>query len=791
MGNSLKEFIDALKEDSHYKKIIINHRYVPAQPPLFDEIDISTPLKKALSDSGIERLFIHQAEAIDKIREGHNVVIMTPTASGKSLVYNIPVIESLLKDQTSTGLYIFPLKGLEQNQLEVLNNLLRGSGLSEVYTSKKGLSIKRAEVYDGDTSGYRRRLIREKRPSIILTNPDMVHMAINAYHRKWSDFLRNLKFIVIDELHAYRGIFGSHISHVLRRLKRISKFYGANPQFIACSATIANPVELAEGLTGERFVLIDKSGAPQSARHYILMNPSESPYTEATKLFLSLIKKGFRTILFTKARKITELIYRWSIEKAPELKELISAYRAGFLPEERRLIEKRLFSGETLGVITTSALELGIDIGGLDVCILLGYPGSISSFYQRAGRVGRSGQESAVFFIAIKDSLDQYFMRHPEEFFNKSFEAVVIDPSNPYILRQHLLCASAELSIGEGSYYDRAFISEKRYDETIQLLIKDGLLKRSKKGALYSVDRFPQRGISIRGSGLIYKIRLITGEVIGEIDEWRALKECHPEAIYLHAGRQFRVLRIVPALREVLVTETDVLYYTHPLTEERIEIVEEQLRKSAGSISLRWGIIDITRKTTGFEKKGLFDGMTISRHSVEMPEHRFQTEGLWLIIEKDTEEYLITKGYDHPGSLHAVEHVLISCVPLFAISEKGDIGGLSYPELIIDGDKRPVIFIYDGAEGGAGLTKRLLDDIPVWFSTALRIVEECGCEDGCPSCVQDPQCGNANQPLDKRGAAVLLRRWLNSMAFSYTDKAELMGYPSRIMNHGPGVPTIN
>jgi len=762
-----------LLEDNYYRKIIIDYRYQSEEPPVYESLDLSETLKKALEKRGIQRFYTHQVEALRHIREGKNVVIMTPTASGKSLIYNIPIIEDILKEPSSTALMIFPLKGLEQNQLEVLNELMRDSGLTEIHVSKRGSIIKRAEVYDGDISDYRRRSIRLHRPSVLLTNPDMIHLAINAYHRKWSDFLSHLKYIVIDELHAYRGVFGSHVSHVLRRLKRIASFYGASPRFIACSATIANPLELAETLTGERFVLIDKSGAPRSGRHYFLINPLESPYTEATRLFIYLVKSGLRTIAFTKARKVTELIYRWVIEREPSLKDKVSAYRAGFLPGERRDIEQRLFRGDMLGVITTSALELGIDIGGLDACILVGYPGSISSFYQRAGRVGRGGQESGVFFIALRDGLDQYFMRHPEEFFNKGFEAVVIDPSNPYILKDHILCAGAELSFieedGKIKNYDLKNIDMDKLHGLIKDLLAQNLMKRSKRNRIYSVNRFPYKEISIRSSGTVYRIKLSTGEPIGEIDEWRVFRDCHPDAIYLHRGKQYRVLRILYPEREVLVTEVDVLYYTHPLVSEKIEIVEERYSSDLENLKIRWGIIDITEKTIGYEKKNIFDGVTISRHPLDMPERRFRTEGLWMVLGEIKELIssgdevtvggeVMSRGFDLAGSLHAMEHVLISCVPLFAISEKGDIGGLSYPELFIEGERRPVIFIYDACPGGAGLTKRLLENTGKWFRTGLSIVSECPCKEGCPSCVQDPQCGSSNTPLDKYGAGAILRR---------------------------------
>ncbi len=468
---SITDFLESLEKDRRFKPQIAEHRYIPPVEPRYMKLDLNDKLRDVLKDQGIERFWSHQVEAIDLIRQGENVVVMTPTASGKSLIYNIPVIESITEDPETKALYIFPLKGLEQDQVKNLNELFYAIGIAspsppfhshlgkgghrgveplgkggrsrcnergqgEITKAGRRTIIEPAEVYDGDTSPYKRKKIRETLPNVIFTNPDMLHLAINPFHSKWENFFKMLRYVVIDEIHTYRGVFGSHVAHVLRRLRRICDYRGSHPQFIASSATIANPKSLAEELTGLKFKEVVESGAPHSGRHFIFLNPFESPYTEATLLFIHCLKAGLKTIVFTKARKITELIYRWTLDRAPELEEKISPYRAGFLPKERREIEQRLFSGDLLGVVSTSALELGVDIGGLDACILVGYPGSISSTWQRAGRVGRHGRESAIFMIGIQDALDQYFMRHPDAFFERSHEAAVIDPLNKNNIRE-------------------------------------------------------------------------------------------------------------------------------------------------------------------------------------------------------------------------------------------------------------------------------------------------------------------------------------------------------------------
>ncbi|MCL4476979.1 MAG: DEAD/DEAH box helicase [Nitrospirae bacterium] len=794
---SITHFLEELEKETRFELQLAEHRYIPPVEPKHRKLDVAENLKNILEGQGIHRFWSHQVEAIDLIRQGENVVVMTPTASGKSLIYNIPVIESLMENPETKALYIFPLKGLEQDQVKNLNGLFAALGIGHAPSEKKITSstpvafkslhpplskggqegitgdttrtdphhparhsasrihLEPGEVYDGDTTPYRRKKIRETVPSVIFTNPDMLHLAMNPFHTKWEGFFRNLRYVVIDEIHTYRGVFGSHVAHVLRRLRRICRYWGSDPQFIACSATIANPQSLVEELVGMPFKPVLESGSPRSGKHFIFLNPFESPYTEATWLFVQCLKAGLKTIVFTKARKITELIYRWTVDREPGLAEKISPYRAGFLPKERREIEERLFSGELLGVVSTSALELGVDIGGLDACILVGYPGSVSSTWQRAGRVGRHGQESAIFMVGIQDALDQYFMRHPDAFFEKSHEAAVIDTENTNILKKHLPCAASELYLRE----DDAVYDVKRLRPVIDESVAEGLLSRGRTGDIwFSRKRMPHLDVGIRAIGQPFAILDENGKNIGELSGYRVFREAFPGAVYLHRGRQYRVTDLDLEGKKVFCREADVLYYTQALSKEDTEIMEEKESKELERFTARWGTLRMKNRVTGYEKKNIFDRTRISRHDLEMPEYTFETEGLWIAIDKDTENSIESRGYDLAGSLHGAEHVTIACIPLFALCDKGDIGGLSYT--LNPRFKRPAIFIYDGYEGGIGLTKRAFDVIEDWFKAALAIIMECPCEEGCPSCVQDPQCGSGNQPLDKEGAKFLLERWV-------------------------------
>ena len=747
---SITNFIEIIENDRRFNLQIVEHKYIPPVQPLYNELTLSDNIREVLRNRGIELFYSHQVEAVHLLRQGENVIVMTPTASGKSLIYNIPVLESIIENPELKALYIFPLKGLEQDQVRNLN---------ELYEAVKGINsnlyLKFAEVYDGDTTAYKRKKIREAVPNVIFTNPDMLHLAINPFHKKWETFFRNLRFVVIDEIHTYRGVFGSNVAHVIRRLRRICNYWGSNPQFIAASATIANPDQLAEEITGLPFRVVEKSGAPQAGKHFLFINPIESPYTEATKLFIRCLQAGLRTIVFTKARKITELIYTWTINHAPELGDKISPYRAGFLPRERREIEQRLFSGELLGVISTSALELGVDIGGLDCCILCGYPGSVASTWQRAGRVGRHGQESMIAMIAIQDALDQYFMRHPDAFFEKNHEAAVIDPENRNILKRHIPCASSEVYLrADDSVYDMGNLMP-----LIDELVQEGMINTGRNGDIwFSKSRMPHREIGIRAIGEPFHIMHETGKAVGDLSGSRVFREAFPGAIYLHRGRQYQITELDLEKKKVICRDVDVNYYTQALSKEETEVIREKDSKTYKSFSVHWGTLKTTQRITGYEKKRIFDRVRISRYSLDMPEYIFETEGLWIMIDKATQSFIEARGFDLAGTLHAVEHASIACIPLFALCDRGDIGGLSYT--FYPAYKQPAIFIFDGYEGGIGLTKRATEVIGDWLKTTLKVIDECPCEDGCPSCVQDPQCGSGNQPLDKEGAKQLLNRWL-------------------------------
>ena len=737
------ELIDAIKADDELREVVWHER-IRAEAGSFTDPPgaLHDTLASALKAADIERLYTHQAKALNSIREGENVVVMTPTASGKSLIYNLAVLEEILKDPKSTALYIFPLKGLIQDQIRALNSLNDTVGLPNL-----------SAIYDGDTSSYKRRKIREDNPNIIFTNPDMIHLAINPFHEKWADFFRNLKFIVIDEIHTYRGVFGSHVAHVIRRMRRIASHYGSEPVFIASSATISNPLELASNVTGIGFTLVNEASAPAGKKNFIFLNPVKNPHTVATKLLIKSIRAGFRTICFTRARKVTELMHKRVKDLAPEISGLVSSYRAGFLAEERRDIERRLFSGKLMGVISTSALELGVDIGGLDVCILTGYPGTVSSTWQRAGRAGRSERESLTILVALNDALDQYFMRDPEDFFSRGFEAALLDTGNQPIRKAHLLCAATEIKLtGGDTVYD---LSEA--DEAITELTEEGSLRYWKKeGLWYSRRRNPQKTVNIRETGTTYRILDEDGRLIGSSGSRKVFHELHPGALYLHMGKQYIVLSLHTGKREVTCRAANVGYYTVPETTEDTEIVREDELTEISGLSLKRGMVRVTEEVTGYWRKDLYTREIIKSVHMELPTQIFTTAAIWMEISDEITEEIAEAGFSVPGSLHALEHAQIATLPLFAICDRMDLGGVSYdfnPDL-----GSAAIFIYDGHEGGIGLTHRGFSCAREWFTATLRLMEDCPCEVSCPSCTQDPHCGNANDPLDKRGAIYILKR---------------------------------
>ncbi|MFQ5840354.1 MAG: DEAD/DEAH box helicase [Candidatus Methylomirabilales bacterium] len=713
---------------------------IPPREPEYGTLSppLSPPLEHALAAQGIRSLYRHQVEGISAVRAGEHLLVATATASGKSLVYHLPVLERLWKEPDSRALYLFPIKALEQDQLKSLERLIPpGTGF-------------RAAILDGDTPASRRSKLRQDPPHILISNPDLLHLSLLPYHESWQSFFRTLRFVVLDELHTYRGIFGSHIAHVLRRLRRVAAHCGAFPQFITCSATVRNPNELARTLTGLPFRVITDDTSPERGKHFVLINPTRSPYAEATDLLRRAIRAGYKAIAFTKARKITELITMWIREADPALAERIRAYRAGYTPEERRDIEAALFADRLAGVVSTSALELGIDVGGLDVCILVGYPGSVVSTWQRGGRVGRGDREALIFLVALPDALDQYLIRHPSVLFGREFEPVFLDPDNPEIRADHLTAAAAELplTVTDTDLYGHHFMP------TVTALTRQGRLVQSAAGdAYYSRVRLPQRQISIRSTGEAFPI-LRGGQTLGSIGGHRALHECHPGAIYLHQGRQYEVTELDLAGRRVRVREVDVDYYTQPTTAKETEILEVLAVQALPGGRATLGRLRVTERVLGYEKRRVIGQDRLGSYPLDLPPRTFETVGLWLAIPAALTTALREQSYQVMGSLHAAEHTMIALLPLLALCDRQDIGGISMPlHPQVEG---PAIFIYDGYPGGIGLTKRGHHAVSVWLQRTRDLLAECPCEGGCPACVHSPKCGSGNKPLDKAGALYLL-----------------------------------
>ncbi len=745
----LQDFINSLKENAEYRDILAHYHYLPAKEVEYvaGDAGLSPGVLAALERLGIPRLYSHQGEALAHIRAGKDLLVATPTASGKTLIYNLPVLESLLVEPQGHALYLFPLKALEQDQLKALQEL--DAALPYPFLT--------AAIYDGDTPPAQRQAIKAKPPHVIITNPDMLHMGLMPYHPTWSAFFARLKFVVIDEVHTYRGIMGSHMAQVLRRLKRICAHYGSKPQFLLSSATIAQPDIFVKTLTGLDVEIITESGAPQSGRHFIFLNPPAGAPATAAQIFAKSIRANLNTICFTQARKLTELIHVWSLRLAPEMRRFISSYRAGFLPEERREIERSLSSGKMRGVISTSALEMGIDIGGLDVCILVGYPGTMVTTWQRAGRVGRQGRDSLIVMVAQADALDQYFIKYPAEFFGRPMETAVVDPDNRFVVKAHLPCAAQELPLkvkGE-KYFDL-----KAHEQVMAELARERQLLHSAAGdAWFARSRFPQKEVNIRGIGESFAIFQVgKKKPLGSIDGHRALRECHPGAVYLHKAQTWVVESLDLARRNVWVNPIEPNYFTRIQTDKETEILEVLETRQVARFTARIGRLKVTEHLLSYEKRRLPGQELLGQVELELPPQIFETVGMWLEIPDEVKNAVYAEGRHFMGGIHALEHVLISMFPLFALADRYDIGGISHPAHPQVG--RAAIFIYDGYPGGVGLSVRAYEILEDLVRRALELTTACPCEDGCPSCIHSPKCGSGNKPLDKEAtlqiAALLL-----------------------------------
>jgi DEAD/DEAH box helicase domain-containing protein len=706
--------------------------------------ELPTPLRDALAVQGITSLYGHQAETWEAAARGEHVIVTTGTASGKTLAFNLPVLAALAEEPKQRTLYLYPTKALAQDQVRALGEL--------------GLKRMRPGIYDGDTPTEQRWQIR-KWANLILTNPDMLHVGLLPHHDRWGDVLTNLRYVVVDEAHVYRGVFGSHVGNVLRRLRRLARVYGADPQFLFASATIANPGELAHSLAGVDVTVVGADAAPRAERTIALWNPPltdeelglrASPLAEASKLMADLVSRGLRCLVFAKSRRAAELIHRFTVERLGDA-SMLSPYRAGYTPAQRRDIEQRLFRGELLGVSATNALELGIDVGLLDCVVSVGFPGTVASLRQQWGRAGRTGHGLAV-LVASEDALDQYFMREPETLLGRRVEAAILDHENPRVLDGHVAAAAFEAPLDEED-------AEVLGAEALRRAAMHPELKRTDAGFVWAGRDYPAARFGLRSTSpdVFAVVDIETGSVVGSVEREKAYSTVHEGAVYLHLGEQYRVLALDLVARTALIERFDGDYYTQA-KKETTTAIEETLRAERRlGLDLSFGRVSVTEQVVAYQKKSIRDQATLDLVGLDLPETTFDTEAVWYLPEPE-----MLAGLEQMprllGTLHAAEHAMIALLPLWAMCDRWDIGGLSTNLHFQTG--RPTIFVYDGHAGGVGITERGFDAFEGWVEDTAKMLAGCPCESGCPSCVQSPKCGNLNEPLDKAGALRLLERML-------------------------------
>ena len=722
------------------------------------------PVVDALRAAGIKAPWSHQVEAADAAWHGSHVVLATGTASGKSLAYQLSVLSALTLDPRATALYLSPTKALAADQLRALSSL--------------GLPGVRAAAFDGDTPLAERDWVRAH-ARWVFTNPDMLHRSILPAHGRWASWLRRLRFVVIDECHTYRGVFGSHVALLLRRLRRVAARYGADPVFVLASATAAAPASSASVLLGLPVTSVTEDGSPRGTRTIALWEPPlltslagengapvrRSAGAESARLLADLVVEGARTIVFVRSRRGAELTAlgarRVLSEVSAGLADRVAAYRAGYLPEERRALEQALATGELLGVASTNALELGVDIAGLDAVVVAGYPGTVASFWQQAGRAGRSGEGALVVFVARDDPLDTYLAHHPSALLGRPLEACVLDPANPYVLEPQLACAAAELPLTDA---DVSSLFGPPARAALESLAAQGFLRRRTNGWFWAVaHERPHGTVDIRGSGgeQIVIVEADTGRMLGTIDPSSAHTQVHPGAVYLHQGRSYVVDALELDESLALVHAEEPSWSTSPRELVDVAVVSALESVQHGEVEVALGEVDVTSQVVGYLRRQP-SGAVLDQIPLDLPRRCLRTRAVWYTVSS---RLLDAAGVDAarvPGALHAAEHAAIGLLPLFAVCDRWDIGGVStalHPDT-----GAASVFVHDGHAGGAGFADRGFAAIRPWLTATRDAIAACECPAGCPSCVQSPKCGNGNEPLDKAGAVLVLDAVLTQLA---------------------------